>query len=75
MLERAHRTGIYVDVGVEFEQCDFEASGFKHCSKGGSGDTFPQRGNNTTGNKYVSRHGLHQSNWNCGAANKALPIA
>jgi len=53
VLKRAHRSGVYVDIGVKLDRCRFEASRLKQGSDTGGGETLSDGGNNTTGHKYV----------------------
>src|SRR5712664_2328345 len=56
MLKRRHRTGVYVDVGVELDQCDAQAACFQQAADRRSRQTFPQTGNYTAGDENVFRH-------------------
>ena len=41
VLERAHRAGIDVDVGIELEKGDLDTAGFEDCSEGSGGYPLP----------------------------------
>ena len=56
MLERAHGTRVYIDVGVELEHGDGETAGLENGRKGSGSDALTQRRNNTARNKDVLRH-------------------
>ena len=56
VLERAHRSGINVDVGIELDVGDFDAAGFKDRAQRRSGDAFPERGHHTAGNEDIFSH-------------------
>ena len=56
VLERAHRPGIDVDVGIELEVGDLDAAGFENGAERGGGDAFAQRGHDTAGNEDVLGH-------------------
>ena len=56
VLERAHRARVDVDVGVELDHRDLESAGLEDRTQRSSGNPFPQRGNDTTGDEYKARH-------------------
>ena len=56
VLERAHRAGIDVDVGIELEEGDFEAARFENSGQRRGGNAFPQGRHHATGNEYVLGH-------------------
>ena len=43
VLERAHRSGVDVDVGIELEQRDAQAAGLEQRADGGGGDALAER--------------------------------
>jgi len=57
MLERTHRAGVDVDVGVKLEVGDFDAAGFQNGPERRGGDAFAQRGHDTTRNENKFGHG------------------
>ncbi len=57
MLERAHRAGIDVEVGVKLAQPDRESPRLKERAKSGRGEPLAQRGHDTAGDEDVARHG------------------
>src|SRR5581483_89619 len=56
VLERAHGSGVDVDVGVELDHCDLEAPGLEDRAERGGGDALAQRGHDAAGDEYESRH-------------------
>lgn len=56
VLERAHRARVDVDVGIEFEEGDFEAARLKDGRERGGGDALAERGHNATGDEYELGH-------------------
>ena len=64
VLERTHRARIDVDVRVELEKGDLESPRFEQRAKRRGGDTFAERGDNTTGDKDVLDH-ARRSSWFC----------
>jgi len=56
MLERAHRSRIHVEIGIQLDHRDLEAARFEYGGEGGGSDTFAQGGNYTTCNKDVFGH-------------------
>ena len=58
VLERRHRAGVDVDVGIELDEGDFEAARFEDRGEGGGGDPLAQGGDHATGNEHVFRHCL-----------------
>src|SRR5262245_10119028 len=56
VLERAHRPGIDVDVGIELYQPDFEPARLEDRAEAGRGDSFAERGNHAAGDEDESRH-------------------
>src|SRR5882757_4018263 len=56
VLERAHRARIHVDVGVELDHRDLEATGLEDRTERSGGDAFAQRGHDTTSDEYKARH-------------------
>lgn len=56
VLERAHRARVDVDVGIEFEEGDFEAARLKNGRERGGGDALAERGHNATGDEYELGH-------------------
>ena len=56
VLERRHRAGIDVDVGIELDEGDFEAARFEDRSERGGGDALAEGGHHATGNEDVFRH-------------------
>ena len=58
VLERAHGARIDVDVGVELHHGDLEAAGLENGAEGRGGDALAQRGNDTAGDEYKTRHRL-----------------
>ena len=56
VLERAHGARIDVDVGVELEQRNLEATGFEDGGQGGGGDALAERGHNATGHEDIFGH-------------------
>ena len=51
VLERRHRPRIDVQIGIQLDQRDLEATGFKNGSQGSRGDAFAQRGHDTAGDE------------------------
>jgi hypothetical protein len=60
VLERAHRAGIDVDVGVELEVGDLDAARFEDRPEGCGGDALAQTGHDTAGDENVFGHALAQ---------------
>jgi hypothetical protein len=56
MLERAHGSGIYVQVGIEFLKRDLQSAAFEQAPQARRGDAFTQGGNHTASDKYVFGH-------------------
>jgi hypothetical protein len=56
VLERAHRSGINVDVRIELEKGDAYAARFENGGEGRSCYPLPQRGNYTARYKYILGH-------------------
>ena len=48
VLERAHRAGVYIQVGVEFLKGDLETAAFQQSTDGCRRQSFAERGDNTT---------------------------
>jgi hypothetical protein len=59
VLERVHRAGIDVDVGIEFEGGDFESAIFEKGADRGRGQAFTQGGDDPSGRK--DEFGFHGS--------------
>ena len=53
VLDGIHGSGVNVYVGIKFLHGDFISPGLQKASKGSSGDSFSQTGNNASGHKYV----------------------
>ena len=49
VLERAHRAGIDIDVGVHLEDVDLEAACFENCRQRGRDDALAERGHDPAG--------------------------
>ena len=58
VLERRHRAGIDIDVGVQLDEGDFEAARFEDRGERGGGDPLAEGGDHATGNEHVFRHRL-----------------
>ena len=61
MFVRVERTGIHIDIGIEFLDGYFVPSGLKKTSQRGRNDAFPQRGSHPSGDENVfcfKRHGM-----------------
>jgi hypothetical protein len=58
VLIRAHRPGIDVDIRIELEHRDLEATRFKQRAEGGRRDALAERGHHATGYEYETGHGL-----------------
>ena len=56
VLERTHRSGVYVQVGVEFLQGDAEPPAFEQTTNGGGGNPFSKRRNYAAGDEYIFSH-------------------
>src|SRR5690606_15338888 len=56
VLEGAHGTGVYVDVGVELEHRDAQAAGFKDRRQRGGSNAFTQGGNDASRDENVLGH-------------------
>src|SRR5690606_10672763 len=56
VLERAHRSGIDIEVGIQLENSDLQAPGLENRAQGGGGDPLSQRGNYTAGHKNKTCH-------------------
>ena len=56
VLERRHRAGVDVDVGVEFDEGDFEAARFKQGGEGGGCNSLAQGRHYTAGDEYKLGH-------------------
>ena len=57
VLKRAHGARIDIDIGIEFDEGDFQPPGFQQSSQRSGGDAFSQRGNHTAGDEDESGHG------------------
>src|SRR6266849_2918494 len=55
VLERRHRPGVHVDVGIELLQCDLEAARFEKGADGGCSDALAQSRDHTAGDEDVFR--------------------
>ena len=56
VLEGAHGARVDVDIGIELEQGNPQASRFQHGCQGRGGNTLAQRGHHTTCDEDVTRH-------------------
>ena len=56
MLERAHGTRIHVDVGIQLDHADLEATRFENGAQGRRGDALAEGRNHTAGHENESRH-------------------
>ena len=57
VLIRAHGARIDVDVGIEFDEGDFEAARFKNRGERGGGDAFSEGRHHPAGHEHVFGHG------------------
>ena len=57
VLVGAHRTGVYIDIGVQFLGRDLQAAGLQQASEGRCGNALSQSGYHTAGYKDKFRHG------------------
>ena len=57
MLKRAHGARIHVDIGIQLEQGDLDAAGFKYGCEGGSRDSLPEGRYDATCYKHILCHG------------------
>ena len=53
MLDRIHRSGVNVDIGIEFLHCDGVSAGFQKTAQRCGRDSFSESGYDTAGNKYI----------------------
>ena len=60
VLERRHRARVHIDVGIELDHRDLEATGFENRRKRSGGDALAERGHNAAGDKYVLGHGSNR---------------
>ena len=56
VLERAHRAGVDVDVGIELEEGDFEAARFEDRGEGSGGNTLAEGRHYAAGDEYIFGH-------------------
>src|SRR6185437_12244389 len=56
VLEGAHRARVDVDVGIELDHGDLEATSLQDRPERSGGDALAQRGHDTAGDEYESRH-------------------
>src|SRR6266702_372975 len=56
VLEGTHRARIHVDVGVELDHGDLEATSLQNRTERSGSDALAQRGHDTTGDEYEARH-------------------
>ncbi|WP_240201912.1 hypothetical protein, partial [Burkholderia sp. LMG 13014] len=56
MLERAHRAGVDVDVGIEFEEGDFQTARFEDRGEGSGGNTLAKGRNYAAGDENIFGH-------------------
>jgi hypothetical protein len=56
VLEWAHGARIHIDVGIELEHGDFEATGLENGSQGRCCDSLTERGDHTAGYEYELGH-------------------
>src|SRR5690606_4599626 len=56
VLKRTHRAWIDVDVRIQLDHADFEASSFEDRPQGGRRDALAQRGHNTAGHTDITSH-------------------
>ena len=57
VLERTHRSGIHIDVGIQFDMRDFYTARFKNRTQRRSRNALAKRGHHTAGNENVFGHG------------------
>src|SRR3954470_2611270 len=70
VLERGHRTGIDVDVGIEFLNRDLEAAFGQQSAERRRGNALPERTDDAAGHEDVFRraHGLTSFIWRVNSA-------
>jgi hypothetical protein len=56
VLERAHRAGVDVDVGIELEEGDFQTARFEDRGEGGGGDALAEGRNYAAGDENIFGH-------------------
>src|SRR5262249_6856183 len=56
VLERAHRARINVKIRIKLLESNLQAAAFEQTPDARCGDTFPQRRNHATGDKYIFRN-------------------
>ena len=57
MLGRRHRSRVDVQIGIKLAEAHLVAARLQKCCEGGRSKTFSERGNHTTSDKEISRHG------------------
>ena len=56
VLKRTHGAGIHIDIGIQLDHRDLQATGFKQSTEGGRGNTFAEGRHNAARNKYAFSH-------------------
>src|SRR5690625_7795200 len=56
VLKRTHGARIHVDIGIELEYGDLDATRLKYCSQRGRRDALAERGHIATGHEDISGH-------------------
>ncbi len=75
MLERRHRSGVYVQVGVELAQPDSKTPRLQKRAEGGRGQTLAKRRDHTAGDENETRHGCLISRAGCAALIAAVALS
>ena len=61
VLERIHRAGIDIDVGIELLHDHMQSPRTKESSQAGGGQALAQRGHNATRDKNMLGHGIFRT--------------
>ena len=61
VLQRAHRAGVHVDIGIQLLAGHLQAAGLEQTPQTGRGDAFPQTGDHAAGHKDILRRHIISS--------------